>query len=188
MPTRAGSGKSLASRRGGHHRDGQHSAPKRVDPDDDEIRKTITAVALEALPVVLFDNVAGRLGCASFDAALTATSWTDRILGQSKTTGTLPLTTVWVATGNNVVLDGDTARRTQLVKLESPLENPEERTGFTHPDLLAWVRDERRRLAVAGLTVLRGFIAAGRPDQKLPPWGTMRRGRIWFATRLSGRV
>lgn len=167
-----GSGKSLAADAAGMIATGQRLPRKTWASDDDEIRKTITATALEALPVVLLDNVAGRLGSPSFDAALTATTWSDRILGQSATTGTLPLTTIWVATGNNIALEADTARRTLLTRLESPEEHPEERTGFAHPDLLAWVSNERRRLAVAGLTILRAYVAAGRPDQNLPPWGS----------------
>jgi hypothetical protein len=69
-------------------------------------------------------------------------------------------------------MEADTARRTLLARMESPLECPEERTGFAHADLLAWVRADRQRLAADGLTLLRGFVAAGRPDQKLPPWGS----------------
>jgi putative DNA primase/helicase len=30
----------------------------------------------------------------------------------------------------------------------------------------------RAQLVAAGLTVLRGYSAAGRPDMRLPPWGS----------------
>jgi len=53
--------------------------------DDDECRKRITAIALAAEPAVLIDNIVYGLGCASLDAALTATTWQDRILGRSET-------------------------------------------------------------------------------------------------------
>ena len=56
------------------------------------------------------------------------------------------------------------------MRLESPEENPEERTGSRHPDLLAWVRQERPRLTVAAMTILRGYCVAGRPDMGLTPW------------------
>jgi hypothetical protein len=92
-----GTGKSLAADAAGIIATGD-KLPRKSWTLDDETRKTITAVALEGLGVVLLDNVAGRLGCASLDAALTATSWSDRVLGMSRTTGTLSLNTVWCAT------------------------------------------------------------------------------------------
>ena len=167
-----GSGKSLLADAAGVIAGGLRLPRKTWTNSDNETRKVITAVALEALPVVLLDNINGGLGCAALDAALTGCTWTDRLLGLSKTTGVLPLTAVWCATGNNVQLEADTARRTLLMRLESPLENPEERTGFAHPDLISWVRAERRRLAVAAMTILRAYVAAGRPRQAIDPWGS----------------
>src|SRR5262249_14571675 len=76
------------------------------------------------------------------------------------------------ATGNNVVLLADTTRRVCHVRLDSPLEKPQERSGFRHPDLLAWVRQSRGRLLAAALTVLSAYCRAGRPDQGLSPWGS----------------
>jgi hypothetical protein len=143
-------------------------APK----DDEEARKKITSIALSAEPHVLVDNVTGSFGSSAIDAALTATTWSDRILGKSQMTGAVPLATIWFVTGNNMVFVGDTPRRTLPIRLESNLEKPEEREGFRHPNLLAWVRKERGRLAVAALTILKGYISAGRPDQKLKSWGS----------------
>jgi len=58
------------------------------------------------------------------------------------------------------------------VRLESPLENPEDRDGFKYPDIRKHVRQHRPALLAAALTILRGYIAAKRPDQKLKPWGS----------------
>ena len=146
--------------------------PKQGNPEtDDEMRKRITSVALAGLGQVLFDNVI-YLGCPSLDAALTATSWQDRVLGKSQVTADMPLRITWFATGNNVVLRGDMARRVLHIRLDSMEENPEERKEFTHPNLLKWVRDNRGRLVIAGLTILRAYVAAGRPDMELKPWGS----------------
>ncbi len=139
---------------------------------DDEVRKLITSVALEGWSAILLDNVATKLGGPSLDAALTATTWQGRILGESRTTGLLPMTTVWLATGNNIELSADTARRTLLTRLESLEEHPEDRNVFKHPDLKRFVTSERARLAIAGLTLLRGYFAAGSPDMSLTPWGS----------------
>ena len=147
--------------------------PRRAWPHkDNELRKVITSIALEAIPSVLFDNVTSKLGTASLDAALTGTSWSDRLLCRNETTGTLFLTTVWVATGNNLELTSDAPRRVLPCRLDSPHEHPEDRNDFEQPDLLGWVKSHRHPLAVAAVTVLRAYIAAGRPDMQLPTWGS----------------
>jgi hypothetical protein len=121
---------------------GKPAARKPYTGDDDEMRKAITATAMEGLPAVMFDNVDKTLGGAALDLALTALTYSDRILGSSKTTGDLPLRTVWTATGNNLRYGGDLERRVLPIRLAPTCENPEERTGFKHPNLLAWVRAE----------------------------------------------
>lgn len=140
--------------------------------DAAEERKRITAIALVGDKEVLIDNVAGTLGTDALDAALTGTTWNDRILGKNTMTGSLPLFVTWFATGNNLEFGADTLRRVMHVRLSSPHEKPEERTGFRHPDLLAWVKAERPRLVVAALTLLRAYCVAGRPDARLTPWGS----------------
>jgi hypothetical protein len=139
--------------------------------DNDELRKRITALALEGDRLVLFDNLEGRFGNAAQDAALTGTVWKDRLLGHNRQV-CVPLWACWYATGNNVAVGADTARRVCHIRLETPAERPEERTDFRHPDLLAWVSANRPRLLAAALTVLRGYVVAGRPDQHLTPWGS----------------
>jgi hypothetical protein len=139
--------------------------------DEEELRKRITSLAMAGDRLVLFDNLAGKFGNAILDAALTSTSWEDRVLGGNRMFRG-PLHVTWFATGNNVAIGADTARRVCHVRLESPEERPEERKDFRHPDLLAWVARNRGRLLAAALTILRGYCAAGRPDQGLPAWGS----------------
>ena len=129
------------------------------------------AVALEATQLALIDNISGVFGSATLDRALTAESWRDRLLG-SNSQVSMPLKVTWYATGNNVVLKGDTPRRCLHIRLESWRERPECRTDFRHPRLLSWIRRERSRLLPAALTLLRAYAAAGRPPQRLPGWGS----------------
>jgi hypothetical protein len=139
--------------------------------DEDELRKRITSLVLAGDRLVLFDNLVGRFGNAVLDAALTGTSWKDRVLGANRMAEG-PLYMTWYATGNNVAIAADTARRVCHIRFESPEEHPERRQGFHHPNLLAWVGEHRARLLVAALTILRGYCAAGRPDIGLPAWGS----------------
>jgi hypothetical protein len=139
--------------------------------DEDELRKRITSLVVSGASLVLFDNLEGKFGNGVLDAALTGTRWEDRLLGVNRMVRG-PLTVVWYATGNNVMVGADTARRACHVRLESPEERPEERQGFEQPHLLRWVGEQRPRLLAAALTILRGYCAAGKPDQGLPPWGS----------------
>src|SRR5262249_30088411 len=74
--------------------------------DDDEMRKRILALALSGTRMVLLDNLVGKFGNATLDAAMTATSWSDRVLGINKV-ATAPLQLTWFATGNNVQLGSE---------------------------------------------------------------------------------
>ena len=183
-----GSGKSKLADLAGMIAIGSTMARKALPGTDEETRKCVTAIAIEALPAVLFDNVSRILGCSSLDAALTGTQWQDRILGKSETTGTLPLTTVWIATGNNLSIGADTARRTVYCRLESMLENPEDRTEFKHANIIEHCKTNRARLAVAAVTILRGYLAAGCPDVGVRNWGSFEQwsNLICGATKWSG--
>lgn len=138
---------------------------------DDEWRKLLTSIALAAPPYTLLDNLRGRFGSPSLEQALTGGRWSDRVLGSSKVID-VPLRCVWVATSNNATMTSDMVRRTLPIRLESPLEKPEERTKFKHADLLGWVRTHRPRLAVAAISILHEYHLAARPSQNLPAFGS----------------
>lgn len=139
--------------------------------DADEERKQITSFALQGASMVLIDNIARPLGSAVLDAVLTSDIWTDRALGGNEAIP-IPLIATWFGTGNNVSFKGDTGRRVCHIRFDSPDERPEERQGFRHPNLDAWVIENRPRLVVATVTLLRGWFAAGAPDMGLKPWGS----------------
>ena len=140
-------------------------APRTSLPDDDdEMRKRISALMLEGDAAVCLDNITRAIALPALDTVLTATTWKDRVLGTTATFSA-PARAVWWATGNNLVLGGDLGRRTLHVRLESPLENPEERADFRHPELLRWVSENRTRLVASALTVLRAYMVAGAPYQ-----------------------
>src|SRR5262249_16255834 len=131
----------------------------RYGVDVEEMRKAITAVAVAGDRMVLLDNLDGRLGDPVLDPALTTTFSQDRLPGHT-TTLRPPLRGTWWARGNNATVGADTSRRVLPIRLESPEERPENRTEFRHEDLLAWVRQERRRLLTAALTILAGYCHA----------------------------
>jgi hypothetical protein len=142
--------------------------------DETELRKRITSIALAGDRLMLFDNIPAGcpFGGAALDAALTGTTWQDRLLGFSEMTPELPLNTVFYATGNNIMLTGDAQRRVIPCRLETDVEKPEERTDFKYPELLEHVRAHRAEYVCDGLTILRAFAAAGSPQAALPNFGS----------------
>jgi hypothetical protein len=165
------SGKSLLADTASIIVTGRDIARMAYPQDDDETRKRITAIAINGDQIVLIDNIIGGLGGAALDAALTGSTWKDRILGRSEIVE-MPLITTWAATGNNVAVIGDMGRRVCHVRLHSTLEKPEERDDIEHKNLRQWVRVERPRLLAAALTMLSAYCRAGRPDLKLKAWGS----------------
>jgi hypothetical protein len=166
-----GSGKSLLADVVAEVATGRPMPRMPPSSDDEELRKAITSMALAGVGMVLIDNVAGSLGGPVLDSVITSETWRGRVLGESRDVE-IPFGAVWAATGNNVQLVGDLARRTAHVRLESDQENPETRQGFKHARLLDWVRENRPRLVAAALTLLRAYLLAGSPDQAIAPWGS----------------
>jgi len=133
--------------------------------ETEEMRKRITSLAVAGTAVVLLDNLSGSLGSDALAAALTKREWEDRILGVNRMVR-VPLTTVWLATGNNLGFRRTLARRVVPIDMDAKLEQPEDRTNFRHADLLAHVSHTRPQLVTAALRVLRGFHVAGRPAHR----------------------
>jgi hypothetical protein len=148
---------------------GMQPAPARGD--ESEWRKLLGAVLMNGNALTVFDNVDHRLQSASLALAVTASTWTDRILGQTKTM-TLPVRCTWIATGNNLQLGGDLPRRCYWIRLDAGTSQPWQRSGFRHLDLKAWVRERRGELLGALLTIARAWFVAGRPEGVLVPLGS----------------
>jgi len=141
---------------------GRDAAKTPIPDANEEMGKLITSLVAEGEMVACLDNIAHAIALPSLDNALTATVWKQRELAKNSTIYA-PHRIVWFATGNNLEFGGDLARRVIVIRLESPLESPEERTDFRHPDLLSWVRENRPRLVRAALTMLCAHARAGRP-------------------------
>ena len=140
----------------------------------EELRKQVTAVLLEGSAVRLLDNLpsGAAVGNPILDSLITSTTWSDRILGQSTMTRELPCRTLWCVNGNNVTLAADTAPRTLLIELSSDDEHPELRDGFRHTDLVAFVTENRDRLAWMVCSILSAFLRSGDAPEKIPAWGS----------------
>jgi hypothetical protein len=145
---------------------GLHSAPT----DETEWRKTLTSILLEGTSVVVFDNIAHLLDSPVLCMALTAVTYSDRVLGISKSMAAA-VNCSWIATGNNIQVGGDMPRRCYWVRIKPNDPNPSQRSDFKHAELKAWVTDNRSRLLSALLTIARAWFAAGKPIAKQRQFG-----------------
>ena len=147
---------------------GSDAARDSYTTQEEEMRKKISAIVLAGFRSVLFDNLSsgGRIGGATFDRALTSRRWQDRLLGSNKMLE-LPITTVWMATGNNLSTVGEIVRRTIYLRLESNESRPELRSNFKYPDLLGHIRANRSKYVAAAITILRAWHVAKKPRQKI---------------------
>jgi hypothetical protein len=168
----AGSGKTLLVSIISEKTTGSDAAMKPAPiRDDDEWRKTLTATIQAGQCLTIFDNVDHVLSSPSLALALTTNTWTDRVLGCTQVI-TLPQRTVFIATGNNIVLGGDLPRRCYWIRLDARCSEPWRNREFRHPDLRAWVRTNRGRLLSASLTLARAWFVAGCPKASSPTLGS----------------
>jgi putative DNA primase/helicase len=135
--------------------------------DGDEFRKRMTALLVGAPAYVWFDNASRALDSSVLAAALTATRWTDRILGHTRMAD-VPISNLWVVTGNNLQGSGEIIDRLVPIWLDAGVEKPRERRGPTtgeragrawrHEDILEWSRENRNLLVSAAITIIGDWL------------------------------
>lgn len=164
---------------------GMEAPAMTVSGDREELRKAVAAVLREGHAIVNLDNIEHPLGSPDLSRAITQSVYGDRLLGTSRMLR-LPTNLTWTATGNNLTFRGDLAVRALSTRLDARLERPEERE-FEIAELKSHIREQRRVLVAAAMTILRAFVAAGKPDQALKPWGgfnewsaTIRAPLVWL--------
>ncbi|MCX4474836.1 hypothetical protein OOK41_31750 [Micromonospora sp. NBC_01655] len=156
-----GSGKTLLANLARHIHGGVFRAE--LPEDDAELRKQITAIlSITTGPVVVLDNVSGALKSSTLAGLLTTDLWDDRPLGSTSWTRSTN-DRIWTVTGNNISIGGDLPRRTIRTVIDPGQPNPELRTGFAIDNLEGWVKERRGELLHALLTLVRAWVAAGKP-------------------------
>ena len=146
-----------------------HGAPH----DEKEWRKVILAALLEGPTLVIFDNVMGKVSSGELSRAITASVFSDRVLGISRVAH-LPVRTTWAITGNNIILGGDLPRRAYQIRIDAEMAKPWLRhpDAFRHPDILAWIAEQRGKVLTALLAMARAWFVAGCPAPSSPVLGS----------------
>jgi hypothetical protein len=127
---------------------------------DEELEKKVTAALMAGQTVVVFDNVDGMIKSGTLAAVLTADTWQGRVLGRSEMVNASNRAT-WVATGTNLDVGGDLARRCYRVRIDAKMAAPYTRNTWLHDPLEDWVAANRGKLLAALCTIVRSWWLAG---------------------------
>jgi hypothetical protein len=153
--------------------------------DETEFEKRLGAELLEGTRMISIDNCEKPLGGALLCQTVTQNFIKVRVLGVSKsvliTNGSLLF-----ATGNGLRLHSDMLRHGLICHLDAGKERPELRS-FEQEDPVRVLKRERGYYVAAALTVLRAYLAAGKPVNRQPLVG-LRGGPTSSATRCSGSM
>lgn len=137
--------------------------------DEAETDKRVVAKLRRGHAVVLIDNCSLPLGGDTLESLLTRETYSSRILGTSGETDIIN-NALLLASGNNLEFTTDMVRRVVRCHLVVDTEFPERLRFDNEP--VSDARRDRPALVAAGLTILRGYIAAGRPDVGLTDLGS----------------
>ncbi len=135
---------------------------------ESEEKKRIISILLEGDPIVCYDNIEKPFGSPTLCSILTEENYKDRILNKNETKSVLTNIT-FLATGNNLTFAGEISTRALLCKLDPKVERPEERSFDVN--LRVYIPQNRYHLVSKCLTLLRGYIAAEKPNQNLKTLG-----------------
>lgn len=120
--------------------------------NEEEIAKVMFSVLAAGHRGVLFDNQIGLVDSAALAAILTSESYEGRVLGSSRT-ARYETNRLFMFSGNNIAIVGDTTRRVLVVRIDAGVEAPASRVFDFDP--LVEVRTNRAAMVAAVLTLVR---------------------------------
>ncbi len=142
---------------------GREATRRTLPKDDVELKKVLLSLGLSGCRVASFGNCEGMIGSPALSHAVTSEVISDRLLG-ANTDATVPLRAVWAFNGNNPKFKSDFAPRVVVCDMDAGIPDPQSRTKWRYYPLPKHVKKMRPALVVAGLTILRAFHLAGRPE------------------------
>lgn len=156
--------------------------------NEQEFEKRVTALLQMGLRTVVIDNIDRPFGGPTLDALLTADMWTGRVLGETKMIK-FRSRAHWMATGNNIQIQGDLDRRALRCYIAPGMENPEKRdpSKYKYPQVLKHIAANRREYVQAILTFMKAYIDKGCPTipgtlglGSFEEWSRIVRGAVMF--------
>ena len=117
---------------------------------EDELRKTIGAQLSTSNPILLLDNITGRLNSPTLAALTTTCRYSTRKLGESVNIESEPRL-LTILTGNNLMLTDDLPRRTLQVRVDPKTDKPYALKYDFEPTKVALAKRDEIILAILGL-------------------------------------
>jgi hypothetical protein len=142
---------------------------------EEEKEKRLAAIAMQSLPMVVFDNVRGKLKSESLEAFITEKVWTLRVLNKSEIV-TTPKNTIIVITGNNLETNEDMGSRICWINLDTKSSKPDRR-AIKNEDILSSITKNRGLYLGTLLTLVRAWFADGCPTNANVGKGRFRQWR-----------
>lgn len=147
---------------------GESLSPTPFTDNDEEMTKNLTALLNAGDPIIVFDNMERTLRSAILAGILTSGSLRSRVLGKNDQDLKVNDRAVWVATGNNLKVDSDFARRTASIVL-NPRESRPETRSFEINDITGWAERNRAELIWSMLVLVAHWAREG---QKRASYGS----------------
>ena len=148
---------------------GVSSISEGIKPED--MHKQLTSSMLEGKSGIRFDNLKHGLDSPDLARLLTEEYWHDRMLGTNKN-AIVKVNQIFSATGNNPTLSTEMARRIINIRLLPTQEDPEERTGFRHDNIISWCDEHRGTIVGAVDTIVSSWVRSGRKSSSAKSFGS----------------
>lgn len=147
------------------HRSPMLSMPTDRKGNQDEIKfsEKVFAALFNGSGMVVVDEVRGAIESATLRTMLTQEEYEDRIKGLSKMGRVRCSDALFLVIGNHLSAAGEDIRRWLRIMINTKTADPHKRK-FKR-DAIAHATENRVEIVKAALTLLQGYIHAGKPDQ-----------------------
>ena len=160
-----GSGKTTLAKLAALVAQGGDAPVEAAPADEAEWQKKLLSLVISGRRVMVLDNLKGHLASAAFEAYLTSSHFSGRVLG-GNTEFCGEAGAAVLLTGNGVTTSPDLRRRTLLCELFSPLLRPEDRVYKKSLDPVR-IKELRPQVLAACWGLVAAWDSAGRPGATL---------------------
>ena len=141
---------------------GRDTPSMQITDREEEREKRILAMLLQGETLMHLDNLPAYIDSAALSSLLTTRFFIGRLLGFSRNVSLANNLTI-AGTANNIQASGEIAKRIVPIMIEPTTADPESRTDFQHPDIRAYVRQQRHVVLECLLGLVENWLAAGKP-------------------------
>lgn len=151
------------------------------DESPEESKAHLDSLLLQGSNFIALDNLEQTLKGVRLTQLLSSERVSVRVKGFSKEIPVAHSAMVF-ATGNNASVGGDLPRRTLYCYIDAKAERPEAREF--DESFQSFCLRNRGELVNAALTIMRAYVVAGRPKQKIPALGGFDMFSAWVRSPL----